>query len=107
MSHKRPCVRLKGLKAELITSGFVTVDGKTVDKPAYNVMEENPPRVCVTGQIHPFVGRGGMKLDGALSGGGEEAAVAIIGSVVGNNEVSYIDLICHMRMLLPIIVIVK
>ena len=52
---------------ELITSGFVTVDGKTVDKPAYNVMEENPPQVCVTGQIHPFVGRGGMKLDGALS----------------------------------------
>ena len=52
---------------ELITNGFVTVDGKTVNKPAYDVAEDISPDVCVTGQIHPFVGRGGMKLDGALT----------------------------------------
>ena len=52
---------------ELITNGFITVDGKTVDKPAYDVAENTSPEVCVTGQIHPFVGRGGMKLDGALN----------------------------------------
>lgn len=52
---------------ELITNGFVTVDGKVVDKPAYNVAEDAAPDVCVTGQLHPFVGRGGVKLEGALS----------------------------------------
>lgn len=52
---------------ELITNGFVTVNGTKVDKPSYHVAEEVSPDVCVTGQIHPFVGRGGMKLDGALT----------------------------------------
>ena len=52
---------------ELITNGLVTVNGKTVNKPAYEVAEDTSPEVCVTGQIHPFVGRGGMKLDGALT----------------------------------------
>ena len=31
----------------------------------------------------------------ALGGGGEEAAVTIVGGVVGNNEISDIDLVCH------------
>ncbi len=52
---------------ELITNGLVTVDGKAVNKPAYDVAGDIFPDVCVTGQIHPFVGRGGMKLDGALN----------------------------------------
>lgn len=50
--------------AELIERGFVTVNGKIVTKPAYNVGEGD--LVAVTGEEHGFVGRGGMKLDGAL-----------------------------------------
>ena len=48
---------------ELIVSSLVTVDGKTVTKPSYDVTDE---QVLVTGEIHPFVGRGGVKLDFAL-----------------------------------------
>ncbi len=51
--------------SELIAGGFVTVDGKTVTKPAYDVNGGN--EVKVTGEEHGFVGRGGMKLDGALT----------------------------------------
>ncbi len=50
--------------AELITGGFVTVDGKTILKPAFDVSEEMD--VKITGEEHGFVGRGGMKLEGAL-----------------------------------------
>ena len=49
---------------ELIKKGLVTVDGKVVTKPSFAVDGEN---VRVSGEIHPFVGRGGMKLEGALS----------------------------------------
>lgn len=51
--------------AELISGGFVTVDGKTVTKSAFDVTDGM--NVNVTGEEHGFVGRGGMKLDGALS----------------------------------------
>ena len=50
---------------ELIEQGFVTVDGKVVTKPSHNVSET--ALVAVTGEEHGFVGRGGVKLDGALN----------------------------------------
>jgi 23S rRNA (cytidine1920-2'-O)/16S rRNA (cytidine1409-2'-O)-methyltransferase len=50
--------------AELISGGYVTVDGRTVTKASFNVEESN--EVLVTGEEHSFVRRGGMKLDSAL-----------------------------------------
>ena len=50
---------------ELICQGFVTVEGKVISKPSFEVTDGTD--VQITGQIHPFVGRGGMKLDGALT----------------------------------------
>lgn len=52
---------------ELIESGFVTVAGKTVTKVSFAVDECNLPEICITGEPYPFVGRGGVKLEGALS----------------------------------------
>lgn len=49
---------------ELIKKGLVTVDGKVITKPSFTVEGED---VRVSGEIHHFVGRGGMKLEGALS----------------------------------------
>ena len=49
----------------LILKGAVTVDGKTVLKPSFDVSgEEN---ISVDKALKPFVSRGGIKLDGALS----------------------------------------
>lgn len=49
---------------ELIGGGFVTVGGVVVTKPSHIVTDTD--EVKVTGEEHGFVGRGGMKLDGAL-----------------------------------------
>ncbi len=51
---------------KLIGSGFVSVNGKTADKPSIPV-EDGVDDVVVTGEPYPFVGRGGMKLDAALT----------------------------------------
>jgi len=51
---------------ELINGGFVRVDGKEIRKVSFSVDEEKPPAVEVVGRPHPYVGRGGMKLEGAL-----------------------------------------
>lgn len=51
--------------ASLIEGGFVTVNGSPVTKASYDVKEDDC--VLVTGEEHGFVGRGGMKLDGALN----------------------------------------
>jgi len=51
--------------ASLISGGFVTVNGVVILKPSYDVKDTD--QVLVTGEEHGFVGRGGMKLDGALS----------------------------------------
>ena len=52
---------------KLIEGGFVTVDGKTVTKVSCFVDELQSTRIAVTGEPYPFVGRGGMKLDAALT----------------------------------------
>ena len=49
--------------SELIKNGLVTVGGKTVKKPSF---ETDGTAVAVEGELYPFVGRGGVKLDFAL-----------------------------------------
>lgn len=49
---------------ELISGGFVTVDGFVALKASLDVNDEN--EVSITGQPHEFVGRGGVKLESAL-----------------------------------------
>ncbi len=52
---------------KLIEGGFVTVDGKTVTKVSYLLSDSAPAEVLVTGEPYPFVGRGGLKLEAALT----------------------------------------
>ena len=49
---------------ELIEKGFAEVDGVIVLKPSHEV-DENAS-VVIRGEYHPYVGRGGLKLEGAL-----------------------------------------
>jgi 23S rRNA (cytidine1920-2'-O)/16S rRNA (cytidine1409-2'-O)-methyltransferase len=56
----------------LILAGRVLVDGRPAGKAGTLVPDEAP--VVVTSPDHPFVGRGGVKLDGALERLGIEAA---------------------------------
>lgn len=49
---------------ELINGGYVFVNGKLASKPSYAV--EANDNVSVTGEPHPFVSRGGLKLEGAI-----------------------------------------
>ncbi len=49
---------------ELLKNGQVTVDGVRVQKPAFLVGEDS--RVAVTGEVNPYVSRGGLKLKKAI-----------------------------------------
>ena len=49
---------------ELIEKGFAEVDGAVVLKPSHEVGEESV--LVVRGEDHPYVGRGGLKLEAAL-----------------------------------------
>lgn len=51
---------------QLIEGGYVSVSGKTVTKVSFAVDEQDVLSVSVTGEPYPFVGRGGIKLEGAL-----------------------------------------
>jgi 23S rRNA (cytidine1920-2'-O)/16S rRNA (cytidine1409-2'-O)-methyltransferase len=48
----------------LILAGLVSVDGRRIDKPGTALAEETP--LAVAGRDHPWVSRGGLKLDCAL-----------------------------------------
>ncbi len=48
----------------LIEAGLATVNGATIDKPSRRVSEGDV--LAVTGNIHPYVSRGGLKLEKAL-----------------------------------------
>ena len=48
----------------LIEGGLATVNGLTIDKPARRVTAED--RLAVIGDTHPYVSRGGLKLEKAL-----------------------------------------
>lgn len=50
---------------ELILAGQVTVDGKTVSKPAFEISGDAAAEI--TGEQLRYVGRGGLKLEKALS----------------------------------------
>ncbi len=50
----------------LIERGSVSVDGKTVTKPAFDISEEASPSIEVDEDALPYVSRGGLKLRGAL-----------------------------------------
>lgn len=50
---------------QLIKNGNVCVNGKTCTKPAYLVDDQS--NIEVTGDIHRYVGRGGLKLEKAVS----------------------------------------
>lgn len=49
---------------DLIEKGFVTADGTVIRKPSFEVDETAV--LSVLGEDHPYVGRGGMKLEAAL-----------------------------------------
>ena len=49
---------------QLIEKGFVEADGAVVLKPSFEVGEGT--ELAVRGEDHPFVGRGGIKLEAAL-----------------------------------------
>ncbi len=50
--------------AQLISGGFVSVNGKIITKSSYDA--EDTDDIRLIGEEHQFVGRGGMKLAGAL-----------------------------------------
>ncbi len=60
----RGLVKSRTRARELIDKGCVTADGAGVLKPSFD-MEESTA-LAVTGEDHPFVGRGGVKLEAAL-----------------------------------------
>lgn len=80
MAHRPTLVRLdlllvkSGLAASrqraraLIEQGAVQVDGIVVDKPSRQVRSDQ--KVALTSDDHPWVGRGALKLQGALDGTG-------------------------------------
>lgn len=65
--------------AELISGGYVTVNGKVETKPSREVSETDD--IVVTGEEHGFVGRGGMKLDGALTRFGIDVTGFVCGDI--------------------------
>jgi len=56
---------------EAIEAGLVTVNGTTVAKPAQKIGDGDV--LCVLGQTHPYVSRGGLKLEKALRAFGVDA----------------------------------
>lgn len=57
---------------KLIEQGLVTVNGKTVTKPSYEAKEDDD--IQVTGELCRYVGRGGLKLEGALKAFGVDVS---------------------------------
>lgn len=59
----------------LIAAGLATVNGAPIAKPAQKVGEADA--LAVTGEAHPYVGRGGLKLEKALAAFGVDPAGAV------------------------------
>ena len=49
----------------MIEAGQVTLDGKVIQKPAFGIDEATPPAIELVNAL-AYVGRGGLKLEGAL-----------------------------------------
>lgn len=62
--YERGLCKSRERARQLIRNGHVTVGGKICTKPAYPVSEESD--ISVEGDIHGYVGRGGLKLEKAL-----------------------------------------
>jgi 23S rRNA (cytidine1920-2'-O)/16S rRNA (cytidine1409-2'-O)-methyltransferase len=61
---KMEMVRSRERARALIMAGRVAVEGQTIDKPGTKVKME--AQIELRGEDHPFVSRGGIKLEGAL-----------------------------------------
>ncbi|MBQ7714553.1 MAG: TlyA family RNA methyltransferase [Clostridia bacterium] len=61
--YEKSLAKSRSYAKDLIVSGLVKVDGETVTKPSFDVGDSS---VELTGELYPFVGRGGVKLDHAL-----------------------------------------
>ena len=59
----------------LIAAGLATVNGAPITKPAQKVGEADA--LAVTGETHPYVGRGGLKLERALAAFGADPSGAV------------------------------
>lgn len=70
---EKSLAKSRSYAGELIKKGLVEVDGRTVTKPAFEVDKALFDSIKVTGELFSFVGRGGMKLDSALSRFGIDA----------------------------------
>ena len=76
----------------LIRDGFVIVGGVRQQKPSFNVSDED--EVIVNGKLHPWVGRGGMKLDHAMT----HYALDVTGQVcldLGASTGGFTDVLLH------------
>ncbi len=62
--------------AELISSGKVTLNGRPVTKPSFDINENDPGGITVNDDS-PFVGRGGIKLEGAV----EAFGISVTGKI--------------------------
>ena len=62
---ERALAKSRTRSASLIRSGAVSLNGVVVTKPAAEVSEGD--RIEITGEDHPYVGRGGLKLEAALA----------------------------------------
>ena len=60
----RGLVKSRTRARDLIEKGYVTADGVVVTKPSHDV--EDSVELVVLGEDHPYVGRGGLKLEAAL-----------------------------------------
>ena len=60
----RGLVKSRTRARDLIEKGYVTADGIVVTKPSHEVNDST--RLVVLGEDHPYVGRGGLKLEAAL-----------------------------------------
>ena len=76
----------------LIMAGAVTSDTRRIDKPGITLPEDAP--LTVKGQEHPWVSRGGLKLDHAL----KEFSLDVSGLVaidVGSSTGGFTDVLLH------------
>lgn len=83
-TYERGLCKSRERARQLIKNGNVTVDGKVCTKPAMKVSVEN--FIEVTGEIHSYVGRGGLKLEKAYEVFGintENAVCLDIGASTG------------------------
>lgn len=76
---KRGLTKSRTRARQLIELGYVEADGAVVRKPSFEVDENT--ELVVRGEDHPFVGRGGVKLEAALENFGIDPAGRICADI--------------------------